>query len=190
MNQHEPGRNVYIGHRYVPLLIGEWEKSIAYEGLSIVTYKGASYTSKKRVPVGIDIENEEFWVLTGNYNAQIEYYRLETQRVSDDLAQAKIDLNQRIDDTVEYVDTNVDDLTIYVNDEVRKNKEYVDSEVADLTGYVNNEISDLTNYVNNEIEETKQYADDEVTTMRNELTSYKQDIRNELDGIGTYTIER
>ena len=54
----EPKRNVYVGHRYVPLIMDEWDKSISYEGLSIVTYKGGSYTSKKHVPVGIDINNE------------------------------------------------------------------------------------------------------------------------------------
>ena len=72
-------RNVYVGHRYVPLIIGEWDKQETYEGLSIVTYQGTSYTSKKRVPVGIDILNEEFWAVTGNYNAQVEQYRQEVK---------------------------------------------------------------------------------------------------------------
>ena len=71
----EPRRNVYVGHRYVPLIMGEWDKSIAYEGLSIVQHEGNSYTSRKHVPIGIDILNEEFWTITGNYNAQIENYR-------------------------------------------------------------------------------------------------------------------
>src|SRR5699024_9700951 len=75
----EPKRNVYVGHRYVPKLMGEWDKTESYEGLSIVTNKGASYTSKKRVPKGIDILNEEYWVITGNYNAQIEEYRQEVR---------------------------------------------------------------------------------------------------------------
>ena len=71
----EPKRNVYVGHRYVPLVIGEWDKTETYEGLSIVTNKGTSYTSKKRVPKGIDILNEEYWVVTGNYDEQVETYR-------------------------------------------------------------------------------------------------------------------
>ena len=78
----EPNRNVYVGHRYVPKVMGEWNNQIDYEGLSIVTHQGASYTSKKRVPVGIDILNEEFWVVTGNYDAQVEYYREETLKIS------------------------------------------------------------------------------------------------------------
>lgn len=61
----------YIGARYVPQVMGEWDKNIGYEALSIVTYLNTSYTSKKPVPVGIEINNTEYWVSTGNYNAQI-----------------------------------------------------------------------------------------------------------------------
>ena len=91
MSRVEPNRNVYVGHRYVPKIFGEWDKKNQYEGLSIVTHQGNSYTSKKRVPVGIDISNEEFWVVTGNYNAQIEDYRQETERVKNQLGQ-KVDI--------------------------------------------------------------------------------------------------
>lgn len=69
----------YIGARYVPLFADpiEWDKTKQYEPLTIVTNSGNSYTSKQFVPTGIEITNEEFWVLTGNYNAQIEQYRKE-----------------------------------------------------------------------------------------------------------------
>ena len=83
MSRVEPNRNVYVGHRYVPKIFGEWDKQNEYEGLSIVTHQGASYTSKKRVPVGIDIKNEEFWVVTGNYDAQVENYRDEVKRMEE-----------------------------------------------------------------------------------------------------------
>ena len=36
----------YVGARYVPKIMGEWDKNIPYEALSIVTYKGHSFTSK------------------------------------------------------------------------------------------------------------------------------------------------
>lgn len=77
-------RNVYVGHRYVPKIMGEWDNQIQYEGLSIVTYKGTSYTSKKYVPVGIDISNEDFWVITGNYDAQVETYRRDVNRYKEE----------------------------------------------------------------------------------------------------------
>ena len=67
----------YIGARYVPLFIGEWDDSVSYEPLSIVIYQGDSYTSRQYVPIGIDIDNETYWACTGNYNAQVEQYRQE-----------------------------------------------------------------------------------------------------------------
>src|SRR5699024_7305466 len=103
----EPKRNVYVGHRYVPKIMDEWDKTISYEGLSIVTYKGASYTSKKRVPIGIDIENEEYWAVTGNYNSQIEHYRQDVKDLKDnykkDLSEIKNDTNERFEDISIYV---------------------------------------------------------------------------------------
>lgn len=69
----------YIGARYVPLFAEpiEWDKTKQYEPLTIVTHEGNSYTSRQFVPTGIEITNEAFWALTGNYNAQIEKYRKE-----------------------------------------------------------------------------------------------------------------
>lgn len=67
----------YIGARYVPLFMGQWDDTVTYEPLSIVMHEGNSYTSRQFVPVGIDIDNDTFWAETGNYNAQIEQYREE-----------------------------------------------------------------------------------------------------------------
>lgn len=68
----------YVGARYVPKIMGEWDKNISYEALSIVTYKGNSFTSKIPVPAKVDIGDETYWINTGNYNAQVEEYKRET----------------------------------------------------------------------------------------------------------------
>lgn len=68
----------YVGARYVPKIMGEWNKALQYEALCIVTHLGNSFTSKVPVPANIDITNTEYWVNTGNYNAQVEAYRKET----------------------------------------------------------------------------------------------------------------
>lgn len=74
----------YIGARYVPLFAEpiEWDKTKQYEPLTIVTNNGNSYTSRQFVPTGVEITNEAFWALTGNYNAQIEQYRKEVKEVT------------------------------------------------------------------------------------------------------------
>lgn len=89
------GTNKYIGFRYVPKIKEdnpEWDNSIAYEPLIIVTYQGSSYTSRTFVPIGAEITNTEFWVLTGNYNAQVELYRQEVENVKSDI----IDIDNEI----------------------------------------------------------------------------------------------
>lgn len=76
-----PKYNTYVGMRYVPIFDGEWDSTKTYEPLVIVSNQGNSYTSRTFVPTGINITNTEYWALTGNYNAQVEYYRQETARV-------------------------------------------------------------------------------------------------------------
>lgn len=71
----------YVGARYVPKVMGVWNKALQYEALSIVTYEGNSFTSKIPVPPNIDISNGTYWVNTGNYNAQVEAYRTETAQL-------------------------------------------------------------------------------------------------------------
>lgn len=83
----------YVGARYVPKIMGEWNKSLQYEAMSIVTHLGNSFTSKVPVPANIDITNTHYWVNTGNYNAQVEGYRKETENVANDLANFKNSFN-------------------------------------------------------------------------------------------------
>ena len=75
----------YIGARYVPIIDGEWNANKKYDALTIVTYFNNSYTSKKPVPIGVLPTDENYWALTGNYNAQVEEYRQETENVKTEL---------------------------------------------------------------------------------------------------------
>lgn len=56
----------------------DWDKTKTYEPLTIVYHQGNSYTSRQSVPAGVNITDTTYWALTGNYNAQIEQYRVET----------------------------------------------------------------------------------------------------------------
>lgn len=77
----------YVGARYVPTFANpiQWDNQRIYEPLTVVTYLNNSYTSKKPVPQGVDINNTEYWVLTGNYNAQVEQYRQEVEQYRQDI---------------------------------------------------------------------------------------------------------
>lgn len=100
----------YIGARYVPLFADpmQWDSTKTYEPLTIVYNGGNSYTSRQYVPAGIQIDDNDYWALTGNYNAQIEQYRAEVARhsgrikaVEDDTAQLKTDTAQLKTDTAQ-----------------------------------------------------------------------------------------
>lgn len=77
----------YIGARYVPKFADpvEWQNGVPYEPLTIVTYMGASYTSKKAVPAGVKPTDSGYWAATGNYNAQVEEYRQLVLRTTEEL---------------------------------------------------------------------------------------------------------
>lgn len=82
----------YIGARYVPKFYensagtAEWVAGVIYEPLTIVTYNGNSYTSKKPVPasVGNPSANPAYWVATGIYSAQVENLRQAVEAISED----------------------------------------------------------------------------------------------------------
>lgn len=67
----------YIGPRVGPVFAdsAEWTSTRSYEALTVVLHEGNSYTARQDVPVGVQLDNEKYWLETGNYNAQIEQYR-------------------------------------------------------------------------------------------------------------------
>lgn len=69
----------YVGARYVPIVVGEWDKTHTYEPLMVVIHEGNSYVSRQYVPAGIDIQNEQYWIESANYNAQVDAYKKEVQ---------------------------------------------------------------------------------------------------------------
>ena len=103
----------YIGARYMPMFAdpAEWDNSRAYEPLTIVLYKGNSYTSKQSVPIGASIDDTVYWAETGNYNAQVEQYRNEvkiaTKQVNDSLKQTTAEIDAKLAKTVNDVDAKL-----------------------------------------------------------------------------------
>lgn len=86
----------YIGARYVPILDGAWDIRKSYQALTIVQAYNNSYTSKKPVPPGIDITNEEYWVITGNFNGQVEEYRQQVEQMQTDVAEVVEEIEKTI----------------------------------------------------------------------------------------------
>lgn len=110
--------NVYIGARYVPRILGEWSADMTYEPLDVVLYQGTSYTSRTYVPKGIipSESTQQYWALTGNYNAQVEMYRQEVERYKQDVEALK-----------PYITKTYNTTTDMIKDETIKINSYVQS---------------------------------------------------------------
>lgn len=93
----------YIGARYVPLFMGAWDNTQTYEPLSIVTYQGNSYTSRQAVPAGVSLDNATYWAETGNFNAQVEAYREQVERISDRLPFDAFNAYNTVEDSIDHV---------------------------------------------------------------------------------------
>lgn len=86
----------YIGARYVTKIYentldpssAEWQASVNYEPLTMVTYNNGSYLSKKQVPasIGNPAANPAYWVQTGFYNGQIA-------QLQNDVSDLQIEVN-------------------------------------------------------------------------------------------------
>ena len=70
----------YIGNRIVPRHDGVWDKAKEYEPLTIVYEEstGDSYMSRKPVPAGTLLSQEEYWAMCSRFSEQMALYRQNT----------------------------------------------------------------------------------------------------------------
>lgn len=62
----------YIGARYVPRHMGEWDVNTQYGALDVVLYTdGNSYTAKCFPPKGTIPTNDQYWALSAQFNQQL-----------------------------------------------------------------------------------------------------------------------
>lgn len=71
--------NIYVGARYIPRIMGEYNNETAYEALDIITSGGVGYISRQPVPAGTAVTNKNYWAMWGSGNAAIDSL---TQRVA------------------------------------------------------------------------------------------------------------
>lgn len=148
----------YIGARYVPLFADplEWDKTMEYEPLTIVSYQGNSYTSRQAVPSNIEITDEKFWALTGNYNAQVEAYRKEVAQYGEAVTQNSKDiaaeilratgvettLSTKIGTVESELAQNISDTADKITEGYKAADKEIEEMVADESTLLKNEIAD------------------------------------------------
>ena len=103
--------NIYVGARYIPRIMGEYNNETAYEALDIVTSGGVGYISRQPVPAGTAVTNEEYWAMWGSGNAVINAL---TQRVAtneNDISALETGL-QQTNQNLQITNQNLENLVI------------------------------------------------------------------------------
>lgn len=103
--------NIYVGARYIPRIMGEYNNETAYEALDIVTSGGVGYISRQPVPAGTAVTNKEYWAMWGSGNAVIDDL---TQRVStneNDISSLETGL-QQTNQNLQTTNQNLENLVI------------------------------------------------------------------------------
>lgn len=164
----------YVGARYVPQFADpiKWDINRSYEALTIVDYGDNRYTSKIPVPVGVDIGNTVYWVLTGASNEKLDHYIVEAEGYREEVSEYK----KAVDEYKEAVDD--------YHDEVGK---YHD-EVVNLTEVVNVNntlVGEYKEMVDNYQNVAEGYRDD-VDKYRQEVGEYKEDVEGYHDELNEF----
>lgn len=171
----------YVGARYVPLFGRkdeesiEWDNTKPYEPLTIVLYQGDSFTSRQYVPAGIDITNQEFWALTGNYNAQIEAYREEVltydARISEN-SSAIEELEQNLNAEIEELEQDLSAET--------ENRENADTEINNRINGIEENGWVTTERIEDESVTAEKLNPDVMQGIENTLNDFQEEMENTL----------
>lgn len=100
--------------KIVPTFNGIYNANIVYEKLCIVNYNGSVYVSKKDIPKGTDISNEEYWyLLIEKLKKGIDYFTEEDrQAIIDEVTKlAESDFNKYYDEKKKALDKVASDNT-------------------------------------------------------------------------------
>ena len=159
----------YIGARYQPIFAdpAEWNSTRTYEPLTIVLNEGNSYTSRQYVPAGVELSNKDYWLETGNYNAQVEQYRAEVMTFSD-----------RINENTKIVNEN----TALINMESDRAKEVEEKLEANITAENSRAVT-----AENKLESSITAENSRAVTAENKLESSITATRKDINSFLHFT---
>lgn len=183
--------NTYIGARYVPLIMGAYDATKAYEPLTIVLYEGASYTSKQAVPAGVAPTNDEYWALTGNYNAQVEQYRTEVneykQQVTDAVQTVEEELEaqtQAFEGKISEYNANATEKTTAFNTNYETKLNAFNTNAQNKTDAFNSNAEEKTNTYNSNATTKYNAYNDNANTRSAELSALVNQARDLVTALG------
>lgn len=182
------GVREYIGARYVPVFANpaEWDNTRGYEPLTIVLHQGNSFTSTQYVPTGVDIDNTEYWLETGNWNAQIEAYRNEVltlsgtvDSVTEDMGALDTKVTKELNDLDSKLNETISNQAT-VNTQLEQKNTEQDTRIESVNTNLSNKITQITtkNFV--------VFGDSWTVSNNNWLNVYK--VRGGFSSFKTYGV--
>lgn len=184
------GPSMYVGARYVPKFADpiEWDIERGYESLTIVTYKGESYTSKCPVPPGIDIKNTRYWALTGAYNAQVEEYKNQVKDLSEQVTGFASDNKEFRDKITQYDKDNAEmkntvASTVARVDALAERVDNADAAISDLQAGQAQTVKDIAALEAKDADLQRQISSNDTDISALQAKDREQDAR--LDAIET-----
>ena len=185
MSNAQAGFRTYIGLRYVPIIKGVWDNSQEYEQLCIVVYQGNSYTSKKPVPIGVDILNDEYWVCTGNYNVQIANLQNEVEVAVRQILDYATDFETFKNEMVALYDNFVVDADGEVKAQVEEYERIIGEQYESFQNYVMNALNQFREEMTEFTDETNQRIDDFISSSNeridNKFTTYQNTMNSQYN---------
>lgn len=185
----------YVGARYVPVFADplDWDSERTYEPLTIVYYQGNSYTSRQYVPTGIDISNDEYWALTGNYNAQIEQYRQEVAAFdgritsAQEAAEGAQSAAEAAQGTADAVTSTVEGITPFDVTPTENSQKGVTSggvftAIETLSSEVDTELDGFRDEVDGGIESFKSETEQSISEFQSKVSGDIESFKTEVDG--------
>lgn len=189
--------------KIVPTFNGIYNANIDYEKLCIVNHDGSVYVSKKDIPKGTDISNEEYWyLLIEKLKKGVDYFTEEDrQAIIDEVTKlAESDFNKYYDEKKKALDkvasdntaaflkvvkdnttdfnSNVDTQTkafdTHYDEKVKSFDENSDEQTTAYNTNANNKLNDYNENHKSKIQE----LDNEATTKIAEYDQHSEELRN------------
>ncbi len=132
----------YIGARYAPQFMGEYDSTIEYKPLSVVYSGGISYTSRTYVPANTPLTDASFWVKSADYNAQVAQYRQEVQQYASQIDTYKQEVDQYVA-TVTRLDNQMQAFTTSITADFNRFKQEVNTANQQMQENVNQQVNEV-----------------------------------------------
>lgn len=160
--------------KILPTFNGIYNANIVYEKLCIVNYNGSVYVSKKDIPKGTDISNEEYWyLLIEKLKKGIDYFTEEDRKaIIDEVTKlAESDFNKYYDEKKKALDKVASDNTTAFLKIVKDNTTDFNSNVDTQTKAFDTHYDEkVKSFDENSDEQTTAYN----TNANNKLNDYNE----------------